>query len=365
VTGAGCRRARQDPFLTYYNAEHAVTVRYPASWKTEQAQQDGAWYRYFLAPPTGADRRSAVSVTLIAAAVTEGTLEAYAQTYLAGNVISSTQDAQRPGAQGKYWRFQTADGQRKHSLLLLEESAESRTELARALAAAAAARPSPRPSPSPSAAPSPPPAASPRAVVTTAEGPKTVGGRWVYGLFSQADAAAFDAHTSVLEEMANSLTLERPRHYTEERNPKMAFVLRIPPSWKSSRAFGGDGTLLQQWTSPALAAEKGQTVHASLTLNVEPAPGDGSIDTFYTATLQKLGEAYTVLSHQPWESGYVDVMHSETQVAVSRSKRFLKVADGRAYSLVCDGRDDVYGRVSRWCDIIATTLKVGSEAGPR
>lgn len=350
ITGTGCRRSRPDPFLTFYNAEHAITVRYPASWKTEQAQQDGVWYRYFLAPPAGADRRPAVSVTLVAAAVPEGTLDGYAQTYLAGNVITSTAEARRPGAQGRYWRFQTADGQRKHSLLLLEESAESRAELVALLAAAATSRPSPRPSPSPSPLPSSAP-------------PAAANARWVYGLFSQADAAAFDAHTTVLEEMANSLTLERPRHYAEERNDKMAFLLRVPPSWKSSRSFSGNGTYLQQWTSPALAAEKGQPVPASLTLNVEPAPGDGSIDTFYAATLQKLGEAYTVLSHHPWGSGYADVMHSETQVAVTRSKRFLRVADGRGYSLVCDGRDDVYGRVSRWCDMIATTLRVGSEDG--
>jgi hypothetical protein len=350
TTGTGCRRSRPDPFLTFYNAEHAITVRYPSSWKTEQAQQDGVWYRYFLAPPAGADRRPAASVTLVAAATPEGTLDAYAQTYLAGNTITATTDVQRPGAQGRYWRFQTTDGQRRHSLLLLEESAESRAELALSLAAAATSRPSPRPSPSPATVPSGAPEDSARA-------------RWVYGLFSQADAAAVDAHTSVLEEMANSLTLERPRHYTVERNDKMAFVLRVPPSWKSSRSFSGGGTYLQQWTSPPLAAEKGQAVHASLTLNVEPAPGDGSIDAFYTATLQKLGEAYTVLSHQPWGNGYVDVMHSETQVAVTRGKRFLRVAGGRGYSLVCDGRDDVYGRASRWCDMIASTLRVGSEAG--
>jgi len=227
-------------------------------------------------------------------------------------------------------------------------------DLARLFAELDAGRPvglsaSPSPSPSPSPSASAPPA-SPNA-------------RWVYGLFSQADAAAFDAHTTVLEEMANSLTLERPKHYTEERNDKMAFLLRVPPSWKSSRSFSGNGTYLQQWTSPALAAEKGQPVPASLTLNVEPAPGDGTIDTFYTSTLQKLGEAYTGLSHHPWGGGYADVMHSETQVAVTRSKRFLRVADGRGYSLVCDGRDDVYGRVVRWCDMIATTLRVGSEAG--
>jgi hypothetical protein len=57
----------------------------------------------------------------------------------------------------------------------------------------------------------------------------------------------------------------------------------------------------------------------------------------------------------------VDVLHSETPVAVTRGKRYFFVADGRGYTLACEGRDDIYPRVSRWCDMIAATLVVGAE----
>ena len=57
-----------------------------------------------------------------------------------------------------------------------------------------------------------------------------------------------------------------------------------------------------------------------------------------------------------------DVLHSETPVAVTRAKRYYRVADGRGYTLACEARDDIYPRVSRWCDMIASTLKIGPEA---
>ena len=165
----------------------------------------------------------------------------------------------------------------------------------------------------------------------------------------------------VIEEMARSLTLERPARYPEERNEKFAFALRVPPSWKATRTFSGGGTFVSQYTSPAFGAEKRQTVHASLTLTVEPIGGDGSVDAYYHATMDKLGDAFAVLSHAAWRGGYADVLHMETGVAESRGKRFYRAADGRGYGLAFDARDDIYPRVSRWCDMIAATLKVGSE----
>jgi hypothetical protein len=87
------------------------------------------------------------------------------------------------------------------------------------------------------------------------------------------------------------------------------------------------------------------------------------VDTFYKATMDKLGNAVQVLSHAPWNGGYVDVLHSETPVAVSRGKRWYRVADGRGYVLALEARDDIYHRANRWCDLMAATLRVGPEVG--
>jgi hypothetical protein len=356
LAAAGCSRSREEPLLTYFNAEHGLTLHYPSSWKTEQAQQDGVSYRYFLAPPTGPDRKPAVSVTLVAGPLGVG-VDQYAQTYLAGNTVQSSREETRPGARGRYHLFASPDGKTRFAMLLLEESAETRTGLI--------ATPTPRPSAIPSSLPagkasvtvhpSPTPIATP--VPAPAEAPPSA---YVYGLFAQGDAASFEPQLSVIEEMARSLTLERPARYPEEKNDKFAFSLRVPPSWPSTRSFASGNTFLRQYTSPPFGADKAQTVHASLTLTAEPAAGD--IEAYYKAAMDKAGDTVSVLSHTPWRGGYADVLHSETPVAVTRAKRYFRVAEGRGYTLACDARDDIYSRVWRWCDMIAATLKIGPEA---
>jgi len=342
VLAAGCGGRREEPYLTYFSPEHALTLRYPSSWKAEQAQQDGVWYRYFLAPPAGPERKPAVSVTLIAGPLGVP-LEEYAQTYLAGNAVQTSRDEARPGAKGRFYVFASPDGKMRQSLLLLEEAAAARTGLP----------PTPVPRPSP--------AASPPAGKTPAAAPSALPSAWVYGLYAQGEASAFESQMPMVEEMARSLTLERPALYAEERDDKLGFSLRVPSSWRATRTFSGGGTFVKQYTSPAFGAEKQQTVHASLTLTVEQAPGDGSAEAYQKATMDKLGEPFVVLTHTAWRDGYVDVLHSETPVAVSRSKRFYRTAGQRGYSLALEARDDIYPRVSRWCDMIAATLKVGPE----
>jgi hypothetical protein len=265
------------------------------------------WYRYFLAPPEGPQRKPPISVTLLAGPYA-GDVDEYAQIYLADNTVSSSRDEERQGARGKSYVFSSADGATRHSLLLLKE--ESR----------------------------------------------------VFGLYSQGEAPAFARSQAILDEMAKSLTLERPGDYREVKDPKFRFSVRMPPSWVESRRFGGSRTLLVQFTSPAIGADKGgETVHASLSLTVEDIGDDGSIDTYYEDVRRKLGSAFEVVGHQRWRDGYADVMAAETSMAASRVKRFYRAANGRGYSLAFEAREDVYFRVARWCDLIASTLKVGPE----
>jgi hypothetical protein len=301
-----CRgRGSREPLLTYFNAEHALTVRYPASWRTDQAEQDGVWYRYFLAPATDS-RKPAVSVTLLAGPLGVPLAE-YAGTYLAANTVESTEDEERQGAAGRSYAFRSGDGAMRYSLLLL------------------------------------------------AEGPK------VFGLYAQGEAPSFAQHAEAIQEMQKSFTLERPVHWIPTEDPSYGFSLRLPPSWAESRRFSGKGTLLLQFTSPPLSAERGgQTVHAALTVTVEELPQEG-LEPFYQATRAKLGDAFQVASHSPWGDGYVDVMRSETPVSVSRVKRFYRTVGRRGYCLTFESRDDVYVRVFRWYDLIASTFRAGGE----
>ena len=143
-----------------------MSVRQPASWRSDQAEQEGVWYRYFLAPPAGPQNRAPVTVTLLAGAMAV-TVDEYAQTYLAGHTVASTKAEERQGVPGKSWVFSSADGATRYRLLLL-----------------------------------------------------ALGGR-VVGLFAQGDAVAVEKQAAVLDEMWSSLTIERPDRYpvTSWRGP--------------------------------------------------------------------------------------------------------------------------------------------------
>lgn len=311
-----CRRAPREPLITYFNADYRLSLQHPASWRTAQAQQEGVWYRYFLGPTTGPQRKPAVSATLLAGPL-PGTIDDYAQTYLAGNNLQSSRDEKRPGLAGKSYVFATPDGAMRYSLLLVTEQERPAGRDAR-----------------------------------------------VFGLYCQGETANFAEYAALIDAMAATLTLERSGDWPEHSVPDLALALRLPASWKQTRRFSGGSTRIEQFASPALGADKNQqTVHALLTISVEPAP-DG-LDAYYDGVRTKLGPNFALVTHGIWKDGYLDVMHVETPMAASRIKRFYRVSNGRGYSLAFEARDDVYLGASRWFDLIADTLRVGPDVASR
>ncbi|HXY39928.1 MAG TPA: hypothetical protein VEQ10_09670 [Vicinamibacteria bacterium] len=304
---AGCR-GRGETFLTYFNGDHGVSVRYAASWRTDQAEQDGVWYRYFLAPPPGPDNRAPVSVTLLAGA-TANSVDDYAQSYLAAHTVSSSRPEDREGVPGKSWVFASSDGKTAYRLLLVSR-----------------------------------------------------GGR-VAGLYAQGDAVAVEKNTPILDEMWSSFTIERPDQYPVHSWRSFDASLGVPGSWRETRQFSGRGTLLVQFASPPLLLDKRETVNAALSVTLEPVPEGGGLREYYESTRRKLGENYQVTSHQAFRGGYVDVMRTETPVAVSFIKRYYYAEAGRGCSLSFEAREDAFPRASRWADYIASTLRFGNATG--
>src|SRR5687768_7638982 len=114
ASAAACARRPQHPSVVYFNPEPPLTLRLPSNWTTDQVEQEGTSYRYFLAPRVGTARKPAVSTALLVEP--SGDLDQIAQRYVAGQNVSSTRDAGREGRAGKAWRFTSADGATRHSL---------------------------------------------------------------------------------------------------------------------------------------------------------------------------------------------------------------------------------------------------------
>ncbi len=305
-------------FVTYFSNRHGISLTHPASWRSEQQEQDGVWYRSFLAPPKASAREAELSATLFVAPFTND-LDSYAQTYMAGQPPTAITEEKRPGLAGRSYRFDGKDAATRHHLLILV--AET----------------------------------TPAAVIQPAS---------VFGLYVQGRTATFRAEEPTIEAMLASFSLERAALYPERRNPAYTVALRVPGSWKAERSLSGGETFLAQYRSPAFVVEKnGRTAHASLTLAVQKVPGVGDLEAYYKSIRQSLGDPFPVLSHEPWNGGYADLMRTETPVSEQRIKRYYRVAGGRGYSLTCEAREDVFARMDRWCDIIASSLRVGNEVG--
>ncbi len=309
ILTAACRSGERETFVTYFNGQQNVSVRYPSGWRTDQAEQDGIWYRYVLAPPVAPESTAAVSVTLLAGPMSSP-VEEYAESYLAGNEVASSRDEERQGAKGRSWAFASPDGKTRQRLLLV-----------------------------------------------------ALGERF-WGLHAQGEAVAFESHRATVDEIWSSFALERPELYPEHRFESFGVTLGVPESWRETRQFSGRGTLLVLFTSPALAVQQGQTVHASLTMTAESVPDGGGLESFYESTRARLGDNLRVLEHTEWGDGYMDVMRSETSLAVSYIKRFYRVAGDRGVSLAFEGRDDVFWRVDSWADLIASTLQLTPSPEP-
>ena len=63
--------------------------------------------------------------------------------------------------------------------------------------------------------------------------------------------------------------------------------------------------------------------------------------------------------------GYVDVMRTETSVAVSYVKRFYFAEGDRGCSLTFEARDDVFPRAVALGRLIASTLRWATSSGRR
>jgi hypothetical protein len=307
-----CRRASA-PLLTYFDGAHALSLGYPAGWRTEQAEQQGVWYRYFAAPPeTGSTSPASVSVTVLAGRLA-GSLQDYAQVYLADKTLTSSQPERRQGAQGMSYAYGSAGGQKRHRLLLLEEHGN------------------------------------------------------VYGLYAEGDARRFEREEPAVTAMFASFALERPASYPERRDDAGRFAIGLPPSWTSGRSLSSGERRVAQFLSPPLQGDRpAQAVRASLTISVEPLDG-ADLEGYYVATRQLLGGSFEILDHAKWKGGYADVVRTETPIAASRSRRYYRVADGRGYALAFEAREDVFQDVVAWFEMIAWTFKCGSEldAGAR
>jgi hypothetical protein len=292
--------SRREPFLTYFDGAHAVSLRYPASWRTTPADPatSGAAFRYFRPR----ESKPGITASLLSASLGGGTLDTYARALSSGKTVSALSEIKRGSGAGLVATYADAEG--RYGLVLLAQGQEVR------------------------------------------------------GLLVQGDETSWKSHGRAVDEMMASFQSERAADYVEHREARFGLAFRLPSSWRETQGFAKGDMMLRVFASPAVGVgDNRQLLHASLTVTVEPI-GTGGFAGYYDRKRAALGEAFPVVRHEPWKAGYADTIVTETAVMTSRIKRFYGASSARGYCLAFEASEDVYRRVAPWFDFIADTLEV-------
>jgi len=107
--------------------------------------------------------------------------------------------------------------------------------------------------------------------------------------------------------------------------------------------------------SPPLAVERdGTTVHATLEVTVNRAPPDLTVEKFYTARTETLGDSYRLLEHESMEGlpAISTLYHVETQLAEYLERTVYAVRDGKSFIYKFNCRNRIYRAIEPWVDEI-------------
>jgi hypothetical protein len=308
LASGGCRAS--DPVLTFLDDESGLSFTHPPRWIIGFAEQAGVRYRYLTAPKVGEDKE-ALSVTLISP-TTAASADNLAQAYLTGAVgVVRTPD--KTG--GAAWTFKDAEG-----------------------------------------VPS-------RLRVVPAEG-----GRF-FGAWARGSEAAMERYAGRLDVLMDSLRVENPAAWPEERFAGMA--ARAPQTWTRGSRLSNATNATMQFKSPPLFVEKAtDTVHGFATLSKEPVPPPGDLEAFAKMVKGRDSDTVALLEHRPWPAavgstrpgGYVDYMRSGTPLTSTRIRRWITVTGGVGLVFACEARADAYDRLDPWCRRVAETVRLEPQA---
>jgi hypothetical protein len=176
----------------------------------------------------------------------------------------------------------------------------------------------------------------------------------LYGLFARGEAPTMDSYGDALDRAWSGYSLEKSKYFAVYEAPGGDVVIRHPKSWERTQTVTKPGeSLFVGFRSPPLAVEKdGATVHATLEVTVNQATPDLTIEKFYAARTETLGDTYRLLEHHSLEglSAISTLYHVETQLAEYLERTVYAVRDGKSFIYKFNCRNQVYRAIEPWID---------------
>jgi hypothetical protein len=304
LSGAfACELRTKPALITVYSPTLQVSLPLPQGWTADEAiEQAGFHMQTFTGRSVDVPERAGIRLQIMAGPMPDGPLEEVAARYQRELERESEGKYELNGYQGKSFEFVSEDGEEKSRLALANVDGT------------------------------------------------------LYGLFARGEAETMRAHRDALDRTWAALSLEKSRHFEVYEAPGGDVRIRHPRSWERTQTASQPGeSLFVAFRSPPLAVEKdGTTVHTTLEVTVNQAPPDLTVEKFYAARTETLGDTYRLLAHQELEglAAISTLYHVETQLAEYLERTIYSVRDGKSFIYKFNARNQVYHAIEPWIDEI-------------
>jgi hypothetical protein len=296
-----CELRSKPPLITVYSPTVRVSFPLPQGWSADEAvQQAGFHMQTFTGQSVDVPERAGIRLQIMAGPMPEGTLDDVAARYRRELKVEGEGEYDFAGSRGKRWEFVSADGAERSRLALVD-----------------------------------------------VEGT-------LYGLFARGEAGTMEFYWRDLDQTFAGYSLELSKHFEVYEAPGGDVLIKHPKTWERTQTATNPGeSLFVGFRSPPLAVEKdGTTVHATLEVTVNQTPPDLTVEKFYAARTETLGDTYRLLEHQSMEeqSAISTLYHVETQLAEYLERTVYAVRDGKSFIYKFNCRNQVYRAVEPWID---------------
>lgn len=300
-----CTDSAQPRLITVYLSDIAVSLPLPQGWSSASDQQGGYRMTTFSGPSVDVPERDGIQVQVMAGPAPSGqTIREVADRFYIGEQrVLSEEPFRFGGSEGFQWTFEWESRPQSGRLLLLR-----------------------------------------------IEGT-------LYGVFTTGEARSVEAYGPTLDRMYEGFTIEKAEYFEVYRDDPLDLSVHYPRSWSRSHFLRQPGgSLFVGFRSGALAvAGDGMTVHATLEVTVRPAEPGQTLEGFYSAAAESLGENYRMLRHDILGDGRgIAVLYAlETQHADYLEWVVYNLVGGRTYLYRFHCQNRLYRAIEPWLTEIA------------
>ncbi|HLE70023.1 MAG TPA: hypothetical protein VJH87_10100 [Vicinamibacteria bacterium] len=302
-----CELRSKPALITVYSPTLQVSFPLPQGWTADEAvEQAGFHMQTFTGRSVDVPERAGIRLQIMAGPMPDGSLDEVATRYRRELKLEGGEEEYAlAGNKGKSFRFVSEDGEERSRLALVN-----------------------------------------------VEGT-------LYGLFARGEAKTMDAYRQALDQAWAAYSLERSKYFEVYDAPGgdvLDVFIRHPKSWERTQTVTDPGkSLFVGFRSPPLAVERdGTTVHATLEVTVNQAPPSLTVEKFYAARTETLGDTYPLLEHESMEglSAISTLYDVETQLAEYLERTVYAVRDGKSFIYKFNCRKGVYRAIEPWIDEI-------------